>query len=317
MAKTKVTEEEKCLGRIYETLNNLMNPLNKVVESGVFSYGHGFYNESDELLKTIKTTRKELDIIKFELTKYNLDYDVGLYTTLISKFDKVLEAITEYKQKCTDGNYNISVHAASFLNRQYNSLYSLLSLIKQNINVQHLAKLNKAKHQNIQEPKIYDLLPAQFTYALNSNIEPYCEIYSVENFIRLYIDIKYFEKYGDHDLVELFKYATEARKKADSRKSKDEKQIWKTPRGATIVFYVDFDELASLIINAQNWDLFKDDFKDRDFIKFRISEIYDLRNKVAHNSMLSKEEIDHVKMLSGQIYNQLAKYKEKIKNWSI
>jgi len=101
---------------------------------------------------------------------------------------------------------------------------------------------------------------------------------------------------------------------------KDDKETWKTPRGASIIFYVDFIDLIGIMTggngkSGNNWELFKDDFKDQSFITMRIQELYDIRNKIAHNSSLSDQEVQTIDSWSKQIYDQLIGYHDLIKNW--
>ena len=55
------------------------------------------------------------------------------------------------------------------------------------------------------------------------------------------------------------------------------------------------------------------DFPSQDFIKIRIQELYQIRNKIAHNANVTQEEFDMLKMYSNQIYTQLKNYDDDIK----
>ena len=47
--------------------------------------------------------------------------------------------------------------------------------------------------------------------------------------------------------------------------------------------------------------LFESDFPSQDFIKIRIQELYQIRNKIAHNANVTQEEFDMLKMYSNAL----------------
>ena len=100
---------------------------------------------------------------------------------------------------------------------------------------------------------------------------------------------------------------------SNSEKSDDDKNGWTEPRGRTLLSYLDFDDLKILIIQNDNWLLFEKDFPSQDFIKIRLQELYQIRNKIAHNANITQQEFDMLKMYSTQIYTQLKKYDDEIK----
>lgn len=77
--------------------------------------------------------------------------------------------------------------------------------------------------------------------------------------------------------------------------------------------YLDFDELKKIIIQNDNWSIFEKDFPNQDFLRIRIQELYQVRNKVAHNANVTQEEFNLLKMYSNQIITQLKIYNDDIK----
>ncbi len=72
------------------------------------------------------------------------------------------------------------------------------------------------------------------------------------------------------------------------RKRTEEKNRWVSIRGNSDLFYLDFIELSAIIQN--NWEIFKCYFPDQAWISSKLSELYTIRNLVAHNSYVSKHE---------------------------
>lgn len=157
----------------------------------------------------------------------------------------------------------------------------------------------------------YKKLSGKLINILSLNSDAYIEIFSIENYIRAYILLKYQKLYNNDSLTEFFKNSTKIEKKAFSRKQDDEKNGWLEPRGKTLLSYLDFDELKNLIIN--NWAPFEQDFPEQDFIRIRFNELYKIRNKIAHNSNVTQQEFEMIKMYSSQICSQLKKYDDEIK----
>lgn len=157
----------------------------------------------------------------------------------------------------------------------------------------------------------YKRLSGKLINILSLNSDAYIEMFSIENYIRAYILLKYKDQFHNDSLTEFFKNSTKIEKKAISRKQEDEKNGWLEPRGKTLLSYLDFDELKTLIIN--NWASFENDFPEQDFIRIRFNELYQVRNKIAHNSNIAQQEFDMLKMYSIQICDQLKKYNDEIK----
>jgi hypothetical protein len=92
-------------------------------------------------------------------------------------------------------------------------------------------------------------------------------------------------------------------KKVSQRKEEERKNRWLRLRGDSDIFYLDFDDLGSIIQN--NWELFSLYFPDMAWIMSKISEFSKCRNLVAHNSYLEKHEKDVVRVNYTSILKQL------------
>lgn len=161
--------------------------------------------------------------------------------------------------------------------------------------------------------KNYKKLSGKLINTLALNSDAYIEAFTIENYLRAYILVKYKSKFGNESLFELFKNCKKVQEKAISRKEEDDKNGWTEPRGKTLLSYLDFDELKKIIIQNDNWSIFEKDFPNQDFLRIRVQELYQVRNKVAHNANVTQEEFNLLKMYSNQIITQLKIYNDDIK----
>ena len=76
--------------------------------------------------------------------------------------------------------------------------------------------------------------------------------------------------------------------KLDKRKRSEEKNQWHTGRNQHDLFYMDFGDLALLIIN--HWDVFVDYFPDQAWVTSRVSDCERTRNVIAHTNELAADE---------------------------
>ena len=74
-------------------------------------------------------------------------------------------------------------------------------------------------------------------------------------------------------------------------------------RGENDLYYLDFIELADFIV--ANWDCFKDDIKDQNWIKVKMDELYGIRCLIAHNSYISEDNMQLLEITTKQIVSQL------------
>lgn len=84
------------------------------------------------------------------------------------------------------------------------------------------------------------------------------------------------------------------RSMAESRQKTAEKDSWLEGSKADRLEYVDFGDLAAIII--QNWSLFKEFMPSQDWIRQRMNELEKARNFVAHNRLLLPSEFQRIYM---------------------
>ena len=90
-------------------------------------------------------------------------------------------------------------------------------------------------------------------------------------------------------------------------KSQESMKKYLPLRGDHDVFYLNLIELNIIFINY--WKFFKEIFVSQTWITQRIKDLYDVRNRVAHNScFLTADELNSVKIYSKQIIKQISDY---------
>lgn len=130
----------------------------------------------------------------------------------------------------------------------------------------------------------------------------YISLYVLENYIRQYIDKKLTDsiglKYFDSVVI-----PQKIRKGMELRKTQEQEKKWLPLRGENDLYYLDFIELSDFII--ANWDYFKDDIKDQNWIGVKMKEMYDIRCLIAHNSYISDDNVQLLDVTTKQILAQL------------
>ncbi len=293
---------------------------NKIDKMLIYSScGTDFKIEKHKFTCYSNKLKKIIDNIYFDVkNRTNRDDCREDYYILRNFIGDSLEDVTKFEKKVIENRFKFvstDLEVASFFDVKYNKISEYLLNFKESMCKTFLIIKGGYITPNKQDLRIYKILPEKLIEIERKNMKPYLRIFEIENFLRIYINLKYYAKYGNYSLDELFKYATKAKAKSQTRFETAQKQGWTMPLEQPIVFYVNFEDLESLLTASSNWDLFKDDFKSQDFIKLRLNELYDIRNKIAHNCSLSKSEITSLNRWCGQIYSQLSNYKEKIRNW--
>lgn len=132
--------------------------------------------------------------------------------------------------------------------------------------------------------------------------DAYISLYVLENYIRQYIDRKLTISVGSNYMGSIT-ISQKMKKGIEVRKSQEQEKKWLPLRGENDLYYLDFIELADFII--ANWDCFKDDIKDQNWIKVKMDELYGIRCLIAHNSYISDDNMQLLEITTKQIVSQL------------
>ena len=132
--------------------------------------------------------------------------------------------------------------------------------------------------------------------------EVYLYLYVVENYLRLFIEKVLTQNFGPAYIAKT-NVPRSILNAVAIRKDQENKNLWISVRGNSDLFYFDFKDLGSLILN--NWDIFKSYFPDQAWIGSKIDELGNCRNLVAHNSVIGDHEIDVIRINFRSITKQL------------
>ena len=123
---------------------------------------------------------------------------------------------------------------------------------------------------------------------LQINNQLYSQLFALENNLRKYIISKYKKLYGD---TSLSKWLKKEQPDAFSKRKEEENKFGISSRGDNIIYYLDFNDLGSIIQNKFK-EGFNEEFKRIDEIVPKLNYLYLIRCKVAHNSLtITSDEI--------------------------
>jgi Swt1-like HEPN len=159
---------------------------------------------------------------------------------------------------------------------------------------------------------IKDILPEDIREKGKYMAEVYTYLYSVENSLRVFIEIVSKEKYGE-DYFSSLNVTKSLRNTISNRKEKAENKKWLSVRGDSDLFYLDFKDLGTLV--NSNWDIFEAYFDTQDFILPKINEMAECRNLIAHNSYIGKTERELLKSYYNSILKQIENKFSKNGDW--
>jgi len=130
----------------------------------------------------------------------------------------------------------------------------------------------------------------------------YNYLYYVENSLRQFLENTFIKEIGD-DYRAKITIPTPVKKKIKKRMDNEKINRWLPLRGSSLFFYIDFNELGSIIAN--NWEIFKNYFPSQDFIIPKIKELSEYRNFIAHNSYIEDEHQEVIRTYYHQILRQM------------
>lgn len=134
--------------------------------------------------------------------------------------------------------------------------------------------------------------PPEVRRAAIEALPAYLAFFCLENSIRRLVIDRLSENHGT-DWWET--HASSAiRDRVSKRQDKEGKERWHVRRGEQEIFYTDFGDLKSLVIN--NFSDFEDLFPDQNWVSSRLDELEASRNIIAHSNVLDDREIGRLKL---------------------
>lgn len=135
-----------------------------------------------------------------------------------------------------------------------------------------------------------DLLDDEHVNMAKQMAVVYTAIAAFENAVRQFIIKILIENKGENWWEE--SVSDKIRSKAESRKREEEKIRWHTPRGDSLINYVEFGDLASII--SQNLELFEDHIVSIEWVRQIFNTLERSRNVIMHSGELGKRDIERI-----------------------
>jgi len=185
---------------------------------------------------------------------------------------------------------------------------------------QVIIKKGKVAEKVLRIGKLDDLkisekaLSPKYWLESGSNTVPYQWLYLLENSIRTEISRLLSENHGKKWWLGVKKdgkpvVKKEIKKEVKGRVNGEDNLKWvSAKRGAHEINYTNFSDLNSLIVN--NWGVFKELKWPQHKIMTLFGDLKPIRNILAHNNPLGKDDISKIKTYTKDWFNTL----EKIKN---
>lgn len=144
-------------------------------------------------------------------------------------------------------------------------------------------------HQYIQSLSL-DLLDDELVNTAKQMATVYTAIAAFENTVRKFVQKVLIENCGE----EWWKKSVsdKIRNKAETRKREEEKIRWHAQRGDTLMNYVEFGDLSSIM--SQNLQLFEDYIISIDWARQIFNTLERSRNVIMHSGELGRRDIERI-----------------------
>ena len=183
-----------------------------------------------------------------------------------------------------------------------------LSMNKIQMNVEYLDKKGLVKangtlgglHSTRITARGIDALkePLELENELRIMSHAYSILYLLENQLRLFIEKKLRAIHGDQWIQCI---PDDIAKKAGKIKSSEENSA------LSLLNYMQFGNLTLVI--GKNWEIFKETFKNPTGVVGRLNELEEIRHKIAHCRMLSKDNLNKLELFHKEIIGMISHYK--------
>ena len=179
------------------------------------------------------------------------------------------------------------------MDRLHNFIFRGLLASHSIAQLRSLGDLRSPAHtaQERQDDDMLVSVPATIRGASLEMQRVYRLLYVFENLVRQFIDQRFVEEDKTPNWWDT-RASNDMKKKFDDRKQRESKNNWHPGRNHHPLYYVDFGDLALLIIT--HWTVFKDFLPSQAWIASRIQETERSRNVIAHTNRLPEEEADRL-----------------------
>lgn len=145
-------------------------------------------------------------------------------------------------------------------------------------------------NKEISESLSIDLLDDELVEKSKQMATVYTAIAAFENTVRGFVVKILIENKGENWWENGVSQAI--RKKAESRKTEEEKTKWHTPRGDSFINYTEFGDLAAIML--QNIELFEDHVVSIEWARQIFSTLEKSRNVIMHSGELGLRDIERI-----------------------
>ena len=135
-----------------------------------------------------------------------------------------------------------------------------------------------------------DLLDDECVNSAKNMATVYTAIAAFENMVRKFV-VKILVEHNGENWWEQ-SVSEKIRKSAENRKKDEEKIKWHTQRGLSMINYVDFGDLASIM--SQNYELFEIHIVSIEWARQIFSTLERSRNVIMHSGELGKRDIERI-----------------------
>lgn len=122
----------------------------------------------------------------------------------------------------------------------------------------------------------------------------YIAISSFENSVRDFISKTLLEEKGANWWEECVPEGI--KKSSDIRMKEEDKYKWQTSRGDSLINYVDFGDLVSIMQKAENWSYFEPYLSSVEWARSIMDILEKSRNVIMHSGVLGDKDIERIGM---------------------
>ena len=146
------------------------------------------------------------------------------------------------------------------------------------------------QNQELEKKLCLDLMDESILYNAKKMALIFTAIYSFENTVRDFITKKLIEEIGGDYWIK--GVPEKIRKKAEVRKSEEDKIKWHNQRGDNLISFTDFGDFLSIF--HQNWPMFQPHLNSIEWVSHIFRTLERSRNVIMHSGELSQTDIERV-----------------------
>jgi len=138
----------------------------------------------------------------------------------------------------------------------------------------------------------FDEINPQYVEQSKTMITVFATITAFENATREFV----YTVLKDHYKTEWWDKGVQKsiRERAESRQAQEAKVKWHVSRGDAMMSYLEFGDLAKIMVSSDNWSLFEPTVDSQDWVRAIFDDIEKSRNVIMHSGVLDEYDIARV-----------------------